>query len=123
MSTAKLLASLGVIVLICGGCEYRMGDFTVLSTKNVYAHGVDVTKLEKRTAVEGQEGMKFLGIGANPKNAVDKVLENGNGNAAINAVIYYDYFFLFGRFRAKGDVVDLPYAAQDSQPSPAGMAR
>lgn len=119
MSTGKMLACLAGALLFCGGCSYRVGDFTVLSTKNVYAHGVDVTKLPKKSNVEGKEGMQFFGIGANPKNAVDKMLENGQGNTAVDAVIYYDYFFLFGGYRAKGDVVNLPYAAGAQPAAPA----
>jgi len=96
-----------VSLALCAGCSHRLGDFTALSTKNIYCEGVDITKLEQHTGVEGKD-VTFLGIGADPKDAADRALEKHDGNLLINAVIYSESAFLFGGYRVRGTVVKVP---------------
>ena len=84
----RILTPLSLVILLVAmaGCfSHRVGDFTALSTKNIYCQGVDVTKLPQKKGVEGKH-MPFLGIGANIQDALDQALEAGDGNLMIRAV-------------------------------------
>lgn len=101
-----------VMLLLCllcvgAGCTTRVGDFTVMSSKNIYCKNVDITKLPQ-TRVEGKD-IRFLGIGADYKDAVDRALEKGNGNLMIDAVLYVEDYVLFGGYKVVGTVVNVPY--------------
>lgn len=90
------------------GCRTRIGDFTAISTKNIYAKGVDLTKLPQTLGVEGED-IRFLGIGANIKDAVDRALEKAHGNLMIDVALYvYEGFFVRG-YVVRGTVVKVPY--------------
>jgi hypothetical protein len=108
--TRKLLA-LPFLALAAMGCSStRIGDFTALSTKNVYAKNVDITKLPKKEGVEGED-VRFLGIGANFKDAVDKALEAGGGNVMIDAAFYMESRPFASGYRVRGTVINVPYTA------------
>ncbi len=96
-----------VSLAVCSGCSYRLGDFTALSTKNIYCEGVDITKLKQYNGVEGED-ITFLGIGADPKDAADRALEKYDGNLLINAVIYSEYYILFAGYKVRGTVIKTP---------------
>ena len=49
---------------------------------------------------------KIFGI-PNVKEAIDRTIEKGNGNALIDAALYQDIGFFQSCFRAKGTVVKL----------------
>jgi hypothetical protein len=93
---------------VCAGCSYRLGDFTALSTKNIYCTGIDITQLEQHRGAEGKD-ITFLGIGADPKDAADRAMEPYDGNLLIDTVIYSESSFLFGGYRVRGTVVKVPY--------------
>ncbi len=93
---------------VYAGCSYRLGDFTALSTKNIYCKDVDLTKLEQHRGVEGKD-VRFLGIGANAKDAADRALEQYDGNLLIDAVIYSESSFLVAGYKVRGTVVKVPY--------------
>jgi len=103
-----------IIILIAGlillnGCSVRMGDCTIMSTKNVYCKNVDLTKCEQYPGVVGKD-IRFWGIGSNIKDAADKALEQHNGNLIIDAVVYNECFPLIcGGYVVKGTVVKVPY--------------
>lgn len=108
MSRANRIWVTLTVMLVCAGCTTRVGDFTIISTKNVYAKGVDVTKLPQQHGVEGED-IKFLGIGANIKDAVDRALESSQGNLMIDAALYiYSAPFVSG-YKVRGTVVKIPY--------------
>lgn len=96
-----------VSLAFCAGCSHRLGDFTALSTKNIYCEGVDITKLEQHPGVEGKD-VTFLGIGADPKDAADRALEKYDGNLLINAVIYLESAPLFSGYKVRGTVIKVP---------------
>lgn len=105
MAKSALLFS--CLVLVGAGCSTRVGDFTALSSKNVYCKNVDVTKLPQQR-VEGKD-ICFLGIGADYKDAVDRALEKGHGNMMIDAVFYIESWPLFAGYKVVGTVVNVPY--------------
>ena len=98
-----------ILPLILGGalfmtsCNYRMIDFTVISSKNVTLRLPDDAKGKK---VEGKD-MKFLtpcfGV-PNLKTAVDKAIENGGPgyDALIDGVLYQRNAFLSTGFVVTG---------------------
>jgi hypothetical protein len=101
-----LLASM---VCVVSGCtSMRVGDFTVMSTKNINCQHVDITKLEQHPGVVGKD-IRFLGWGANVKDAADKALEQYNGNLLVDAVVYVESGPFFGGYTVKGTSVTVPY--------------
>ena len=72
------------------GCSQRIGDFTTISTKNVEIGA----KYVKIGTFEGEDKAWMIlviptGV-PNVKEAVDRCLENGGGELATNAVLYYN---------------------------------
>lgn len=90
------------------GCSQRVGDFTAISTKNIYAKGVDVTALPKAEGIKGSD-LKFLGWGANIKDPLDKALEKGHGNLMIDCAVYTWWAPFFFGYEVRGTVVNVPY--------------
>lgn len=120
MKKTMLLLSACVIVVVCG-CSRRVGDCTLMSTKNIYCQNVDLTKLEQHRGIIGKD-IRFWGIGSNIKDAADKALEQADGNLLIDPVVYYESFPLVcGGFVVKGTVVKVPYQSnKDAQASGKG---
>ena len=105
----KRTALLCGLLLAVTGCETRVGDFTAISTKNIYAKGVDITKLPRKEGCEGYKSWVF-GIGANLKDPVDAALEKGGGNVMLDCAVYSEnYFFVIG-LKVRGTVVNVPYS-------------
>lgn len=104
---------LGIAVLGLGssGCSQRIADFTAISTKNIYAKGVDVSALPKVSGVKGRH-ITFLGLGANIKDAIDQALEKGDGNLMIDCAVYIWHAPFVGGYEVRGTVVKVPYEGQ-----------
>jgi hypothetical protein len=90
---------------IAVGCSQRIGDFTLISTKNVEIGG----KYKKAERMRGEDkAFYFLFPFGTPnlKNAVDKCIEAGGGELLTNAVINSSAPFLVGSFgfEVVGDV-------------------
>jgi hypothetical protein len=113
MTRATLLLSC-LCLFIVAGCTTRVGDFTAISSKNIFCKNVDVTKLPQKR-VEGKD-IRLWGMGANYKDALDKALEEGNGNLMIDAVCYIETWpipiFNFAGYKLVGTVVNVPYQQQ-----------
>src|SRR5687767_13212295 len=79
--------ALAISAVALGGCSQRIGDFTIVSTKN-YERGVNYKMLGR---MEGEDKvLMILGIPLgvpNLKTAVDRAIEAGNGVYLANAVI------------------------------------
>lgn len=119
MISKRIGLLVGVLLLVFLGCSSRrVGDFTAISTKNLYAHNVDLTKLPRQQGVEGSD-VQFLGIGANIKNAVDRALEKGGGNVMIDAALYIETGFLSSGYRVRGTVINVPYTRDEPGLQPA----
>jgi hypothetical protein len=88
-----LLSVFVIFILAFVGCSQRVGDFTLISTKNVEIGG-KYTKVEGRFEGEDSKGV-ILGIPLgqpNLKTAVDNCIEAGNGSLLTNAVIDASYW-------------------------------
>ena len=91
------------------GCTQRIGDFTLISTKNVDIGG-KYKKLDGRFVGEDKRG-EIIGIPLglpNLKTAVDNCIENGKGELVTNAVLDFSYWtaILYGerKYTVTGDV-------------------
>ncbi len=95
-----------LILVITTNCSYRLGDFTILSTKNVELGA----KYEKVGIGEAKDEVFVFYIpwgSPNLENAVDKILDEQKGDLLTNAVVSsYNYSFLIGvaGYKVKGDV-------------------
>ncbi len=97
---------LGAAFIACltlAGCGYRMGDFTVTTTKNL---NIPITKLEKGPRVSGEDCaykiLLFIPIGhivPDVKSATDQALEKEGANFLLDTVWEYtgSSFILFSQ--------------------------
>lgn len=102
-----MLCLLGILLL---GCSTRLGDFTVLSTRNVEIGG-DYILVERN--VEGEDVVPIiiffpLGI-PNLENAIDDALKSVGGDLITDAVLKYNYWYIpyiggIQRYSVEGDV-------------------
>lgn len=105
----QILNTTLIFLALVSGCSERLGDCTIMSTKNIYCKNVDLTKLEQYPGVIGKD-IRFWGIGSNVKDAADKALEQNNTNLLIDSVVYYEYIPLIcGGYVVKGTCVKVPY--------------
>lgn len=78
-------------LLVLDGCSLRLGDFTVLSTKNV-----DVSGVKQGDRYSGEHCINtVLGFPLgeiNWKTAMDQALEKGKGDVMIDAVVTSKYW-------------------------------
>jgi hypothetical protein len=85
----RALAALCTLsLLLAAGCSQRIGDFTLISTKNVDIGG-KYKKLNERYKADDTKGM-ILGIPLGVpslKTAVDNCIEAGKGDLLTNAVL------------------------------------
>ncbi len=77
-------------LIILSSC--RMGDFTLLSTKNV-----DNSKTKDYVLLKSNVTAKAFHL----KTAVDKCIEKTEGGVVLQNVVLYEGFF---RYKVKGDV-------------------
>ena len=93
-----VLSSLPLLLLcVAGGCTTRLGDFTVLSTKNIDLTNFSTEGAEKAPPVVGVDSKIIVilpGAPPNVKEAVDRALEGNNAQMLTNAVIYYRYWYV-----------------------------
>ena len=93
-----ILGVLTTLLFVGSGCSERIGDFTIISTKNA-----ELGQKYVRTTLDGT---KAIGIDSKPiivvipmgnpniKEAVDKALEKNGAQVLTDVVIYYDYFYI-----------------------------
>ncbi len=106
------IALLSIVAIFIGslvGCSQRIGDFTLMSTKNVDIGG-KYKKIDGRFKGEDSKGV-FLGIPLgvpNLKTAVDNCIEAGKGDLITNAVLDGSYWsvIIWGQqtYTVTGDV-------------------
>lgn len=99
MPTNRLSA--GCAVLICtvllSSCTTRLGNFTLISTKNVDFNNaqVDMQKSVMVTEEDCAPTVLIFPIGRpDLKEAVDNALEQGRGNLMIDQVSYYRRWYI-----------------------------
>ena len=96
--------NLAVMVFVSlTGCGYRMGDFTVTTTKNL---NIPITKLETGPRVSGEDcayRILFIPVGhvvPDVKAATDQALEKEHANFLLDTVWEFtgSNFILFGTY-------------------------
>ena len=92
---------LAVLVVTLAGCSMRVGDFTLAGTKNI----ASLKGAEQHGIYEGSD-CKVFGV-PNMKEAIDRAIEEGRGNALTDAALYEDAYPFHHCYRAKGTVVQL----------------
>jgi hypothetical protein len=109
----KKLMILPVLVLIgaMSGCTQRLGNFSILSTKNteIGKNYVRVTTDKKASGVDSKPIIVIIPMGnPNMQEAADRALEKYGAQILTDVVIYYDWFYIpyiYGEFkyRVEGD--------------------
>jgi hypothetical protein len=94
------------------GCTQRIGDFTLISTKNVDIGG-KYKKIARHTGSDSRPDILTIPIGTpDLKQAVDNCIEAGKGELLTNAVVDFDFWtaILYGRrtYTVTGDVWGKP---------------
>jgi hypothetical protein len=103
-----LLCIVGLIIPVFVGCTQRVGDFTIISTKNVEL-GAKYTKLDRFQGVDSKPDILFIPLGVpDLKQAVDNCIEAGKGELLTNAVVESGYWtvIVYGerKYTVTGDV-------------------
>jgi hypothetical protein len=99
------------------GCGGRVADFTVVSTQLTRLETVDTARQfqnpGKIETISFRHWMFFFPLGGKPtlKDAIDKLLKQGNGDVVVDAVVYdYGWWipFIYGRsgWRVEGRVLN-----------------
>ena len=82
-----ILILISLVLLFVVGCSTRMGDFTILSSKNVDIGG-KYKKLERHSGSDITPYILFFPIGEpNLEEAVDECLEIGQGDLLTNVLV------------------------------------
>ncbi len=107
--TALVVAACALVV---SGCMTRIGDMTMVSTRNVSLDRMDIDKLPQTRNVVGEDSrfiFLFIPFGVpHLKDAVDDALNKGKGDLMTDVAIYQGgWWFLVGemKMRVKGTVV------------------
>ena len=102
-----LIFAVAVCAIVLTGCSIRVGDFTVMSTKNADM-GAKYVKTGRFEATDDAWIIIFIPTGApNMKECTDMLIEAGGGTIATDVVIdQFRWYFLIGRmgFSMEGDV-------------------
>jgi hypothetical protein len=110
----KRLFVLGIAFITAMGlssCSQRIGDFTLLSTKNaeIGQKYVRVSNQEKVVGIDSKPIIVIIPMGTpNIKEAVDRALEKYGAQVLTNVVVYYDYYYIpyiYGemKYRVEGE--------------------
>jgi hypothetical protein len=86
----KWLLSLCALPLLGSGCTTRLGDFTLLATKNIDLSNFQTQSAEQTAPVKGEDSaIQVFGQGSRPdmKEACDRAEDAGHANVLTNAVI------------------------------------
>lgn len=114
-SRIKLVCVAFFMGMVLSGCTDRLGDFTMISTKNVDLSDAEVNLSKGRRATEDdcKPIVIIFPIGRpDLKEAVDSALEEGQGNLMVDLVVYSRWWYVppvFGLrcMVAEGTVVDI----------------
>jgi hypothetical protein len=92
-------ASLFCVGLLLAGCTTNLGDFTVLSSKNVNLANFSNSKAEvSGEKVQGEDCVHIICLfptgELNLKTAVDRALESKNAFMLTNARVSYVYWYV-----------------------------
>lgn len=99
---------LALCIVVLAGCSTRIGDFTLISTKNVEIGG-KFKKVDRYTAEDSKAMILSIPLGIpSLKTAVDRCIEQGKGYFLTDAVLESSFWWviLFGeqKYTVIGDV-------------------
>jgi hypothetical protein len=108
MKTSTYALVLAFSVAMFAGCSQRIGDFTVISSKNVDIGG-KYKMTERQTGSDSRPDVLLIPIGIpDLKQAVDNCIEAGKGDLLTNAVIDFSQWtaIVYGKrtYTVTGDV-------------------
>ena len=131
MSRPRLASSLQIVAVLAlagfsFGCQHRLTDFTVLSTKNVELSRMDnLQRTGDRVEGEDQKFVIFVvPIGLpDVKEAIDRAIEKHPGAVALaDGVLHYKYFYIPFIWGWSSYVVEgTPLVDAASPAAPAGL--
>lgn len=113
MAGKKIIIPLTAIALmLLTGCATRLGDMSVISTRNVTLDRVDLDSLPQVKGVTGKDSkfmFLFIPLGfPHLEDAIDDALDKGGGDVMVDAVVHRQgWWFLIGEnaLKVKGTVV------------------
>lgn len=83
----RMVAMFALLIAV-GGCTTRIGDMTMISTKNVDVSGVK--QGDRQTGEDCANSVLFIPLGVpDVKNAMDRALEKGKGDILIDGVVSF----------------------------------
>lgn len=98
------------IIALSTSCTYRLGDLTIMSTKNIELSKMGMYKKCSERAI-GEDKVYlifFIPIGMpSIEEACDRAIESAGGTFLTDAVVTYEYFsFFFGwmKYEVEGEV-------------------
>ena len=103
-----------VLVMAANGCQERIGDFTLISTKNMDLSNLNFEAAGGNPISEGVNTVPIIGAYENGvpslEEAIDRAIESGRGTALIDASIYMSSWwipYIYGErtIRVRGKVI------------------
>jgi hypothetical protein len=117
-NAVSFLMVAGLLILETG-CTTRVGDLTVLSTRNVTLDKVDLDRLPQVKGITGKDSkfiFLFIPFGVpHLEDAVDSALDKGGGDVLTDTVVYRQgWWFLIGEttLKVKGTVINTKGSAK-----------
>ena len=99
-------------LMLLSGCATRLGDMSVISTRNVSLDEVDLDSLPQVKGVTGKDSkfiFLFIPFGVpHLEDAIDDALDKGDGDVMVDAIVHRQgWWFLIGEtsLKVKGTVV------------------
>jgi len=97
MKKGQKKLSVGVsLLLLCvlfSGCKSRIGDFTLITTKNIDLASFSSHREESGERVTGEDKQSIYAGLPNIKEAMDDALDKVNAYMLVDAAIYYEWFY------------------------------
>jgi len=112
----KLSVSVSLLLLcvLFSGCKSRLGDFTLITTKNIDLKNFSTHRDVKAEPVVGEDVKHIIFVFPTGvphiKEAVDNALDKGNAYMLVDAALYYESFYIpyiygYNKFEVRGTPV------------------
>ena len=103
----RVMAAIFCLFLVA--CTTRTGDLNLIATKNIES----LRSAENRGRMEGSD-CKYFGV-PNVEEAIDRTIEQTDGNALVDAVLYQETwpFGIRNCFHVKGTVVKMKHPGEE----------
>jgi len=96
-NTMTICVSLLLLCTLLGGCKSRLGDFTLITTKNVDLKNFNTHEDLETEQVIGEDLKHIIFVFPTGvphiKEAVDDALEKGNAYMLVDAALYHEGFY------------------------------